>query len=127
MVGVKSEGACDMSQSSKNTVISMPQKPIRKQNAVERKRKERVKRKALNQVAITIHVDQKHRLAVRTFEAILNSGDELANRVLRYLTILNDKLPAHQRARLRLPKVNKTEARAALSNLLKFTKRKRSA
>ncbi|MBL4748174.1 MAG: hypothetical protein JKY17_05200 [Magnetovibrio sp.] len=66
-----------MSQNSENKVISIPRKSIKKQN--------------------TIHVDEKHRLVVRTSEAILNSGGALAERIELVICILNDKLPEKRR------------------------------
>jgi|GEM_PF-5282332 len=116
-----------MSHDREKVMITMLKLPVKKQNSTERKQKERSKRKSSGQAAITIHVDEKHRLAVRTFEAILNSGGALAERIERVIKILNDKLPEKRRARLRLPKVKPDAARAALSNLIKLSLGKRAA
>ncbi len=57
------------------------------QDAAERKCQERLRRKMAGHVAVTVHVDKKHRHAVRTFEAILNAGDVLSKRLLNYFDI----------------------------------------
>ena len=111
-----------MSQKEKNNVISMKSRGKRKKSTNERKRLERSRRKIAGQAAITVHVDEKHCHAVRTFEAILNAGDVLSKRLLNFLEILNYKMPDRKRARLRLPRFSPADARAACANLIRFKK-----
>lgn len=116
-----------MSHIRKSTVIPIQARGAKIPDAADRKRAERARRRAAGQVAITVHVDERHRRAVRTLEAVLNAGGELAARLVRYIDILADKLPARRRARMRLPRVTPDAARAAVSNILRMATHRRAA
>lgn len=110
-----------MSRMTENAVVSIDDAAPEKFGAARRKRCERARRKAEGKVAVTIHVDPRYRHAVRTVEAILNTGDGLAVRMLRFLAILNDMLPERRRARARLPKVEPAAAKAVCAEVIGLT------
>lgn len=115
-----------MSQLAKITVVSMVRAAPKNFGVTQRKRAERAKRKAAGQVAVTVHIDPRCRQAVRTVEAILNAGGQLASRLVRYLAILNDMLPEKRRARSRLPRVTPAEAKAASAEVILLSRRAKS-
>ncbi|MAO57111.1 MAG: hypothetical protein CMM61_15650 [Rhodospirillaceae bacterium] len=114
----------DVSRAAKNALFSM--RPAKnKKPAVDRKRAERARKRAAGLVAVTVHVSPAHRAAIRMVETLLNGGGTLTVRLVRYLAILADKLPARVRARASLTRVTPKEAKAAIAELIDLAAERR--